>query len=1017
MRKLKFLLACLFLTSVGLVNAQSKIASGKVVYAEDGQPVIGATIGVKGVISAGTITDVNGKFSLNLPQSSQTLVVSYIGMKSQELQGEKDMIIRMESNASELDEVIVVAYGTSKKGSFTGSAAVVKADAISTGSKESLDKALVGKIAGVRIGTDNGDPGSGANIQIRGVGSISASTQPLYVVDGVPITNNGIGSLYKSTSQLTSLNNDDIESITVLKDAAAASLYGSRAANGVVLITTKKGQEGKTNITYNGEFGISQLANKNALELMSGQQFIDYYITAYENYYNYRLGNAMGTSVFSDEDIAELKTWCSDGSGATSTQWRDVIYRNAFSQNHQISLTSGTDKTKIYASLAYNDQEGIVLGSNFDRVSGRLNVDQQVNKWLKLGFKQMISFTNQKGTSDQSDQAQGIGTASPLGIMLSLDPTAKVRNDDGTINDDPYVSWSGQTENPLLYFDSEDYSYNKITNMRSLSNMDIQIQFTDYLNLVSTLGYDYIDNKEQMWWGPTSIDGESYNGLGCYYLYETKNLTHSSILNFDKAFGDHTINALAGYEMADNNLAFIYSAASNYSTTNLPELANGQPYNASSSKYGSSLMSYLASANYNYSDTYYASGSFRRDGSSRLGVDNRWANFWSLSGSWRLSKESFMEDNPLFNDFRLKASFGTNGNLPSDYYAYQGLYSTSGGYGSDAAIYWSSPANNNLGWEKSQNFNVGFQWNMFSRVNLSIEYYNKYTESLLFEIPASVVTGFSSYTTNLGNISNSGIELELGTVNVKTKDFSWETDFNFTWQKNEIVSLPDGEDIITGDGSMYLLREGESMYTFYLPVWAGVDDETGLGQFWIDPDDHSQGLTNKYTEAGSTIVGKALPDFIGGMTNTFRYKNFDLICQLSYQFGGSIFDYFGYFTHNDGYRAFSFVSMAEAADYWTPENTDAEYPAPIYGNPYRSDRFSSRIIRSSDNIRMREITLGYTIPINKFVQNARIYARTNNPFMIWSATPSIDPDVPINGYRTVDTPATRSFVFGVNFTL
>ena len=309
---------------------------------------------------------------------------------------------------------------------------------------------------------------------------------------------------------------------------------------------------------------------------------------------------------------------------------------------------------------------------------------------------------------------------------------------------------------------------------------------------------------------------------------------------------------------------------------------------------------------------------------------------------------------------------------------------------------------------------------MYNRIDLAVEYYNKYTSSLIFDMPASAVTGFSSYTSNVGNLLNEGVEVELGAQLINLRNFTWALNFNFTWQRSMVENLPnDGADIPYGDGGMYIHREGESMYSFYLPVWKGVNPETGLGEFWVDPEDHSKGVTNYYSEAGSTIVGKAMPDVIGGLTNTMTFMDglVDLSFLISYQSGGSLFDYPGYFMHSDGFRAASMNAAADAADYWTPGNRDAAYPMPIMNNPYRWDRFSSRLIKSTDNIRMREITLGVNVPVNRYVDQLRVYFKTTNPFMIWSATPDIDPDVAINGYRTADVPVTKSFVLGLNITL
>ena len=1003
--------------SLGIASAQSTITvTGTVTAERDGQPIAGAYVLVNGT-NIGTITDADGNFGIKaVPADAKELIVTFLGMSTASAkvqEGHLDIV--MHEDATFLEETIVVAYGTMSKSDFTGSASQVKGDEIAKGSRESLQKGMVGKFSGVRVSSDNGDPGSSGNVQIRGVGSISAGTSPLYVVDGMVISSSdgdfAVG--YKSTGILNTINPDDIESVTVLKDAAAASLYGSRAANGVIIITTKRGKQGKTQVTYSGEVGFSQRANMKAMQMMDGPTFIKYIKDAADNAYNH-----IHPSYSYGYDGDTWASWVIDPSGKTSTNWTDELFRNALQHNHQLSLTAGNEKTKVYAGLGYNDQEGIVVGSTYNRFSGRVNVDHQVNKWLKLGFRQMISYTKQKGHSDQSNQEQGLGTSSPLGILTQADPTAPAKNPDGSWNEN--VSWSGSTGNPHVIFES-DAQYNLANNMRSMSNFDINIQFCKQLSLTNTFGYDYIDSKQRTWWSPTSIDGASLNGLAQNYAMQTNDMTNSTVLHFNDTYKEkHNVSALAGFEVNDYRFQYMFASATNYPNDKLPALSVGQSHNVGGSNSRSYMLSVLASVNYDYDNKYYVSASFRRDGSSRLGTENRWANFWSASAAWRLSGEGFMEGLDLFHDFKLKASYGTNGNLPSSLYAYKGLYSATGGYGSDSGIYWSNPENNKLGWEKSQNFNVGFDWNLYGYVDLGVEYYNKYTSSLIFDMPASAVTGFSGYTTNVGNLLNDGIEVEISSRNFNKKNFTWTTDFNFTWQRSIVKNLPnDGADITYGDGGMYLHREGESMYTFYLPEWKGVNRETGLGEFWVDPEDKSKGVTNFYSEAGMTIVGKALPDFVGGMTNTFTFLNgmIDLSFLISYQFGGSLFDYLGYFTYSDGLRSPSMNAAAGAADYWTPENKDAQFPMPIMNNPYRWDRWSSRLIKSTDNIRMREITLGVNIPVKRHIENLRVYFKSNNPFMIWSATPDIDPDVPVNGYRTVDVPATRSFVFGVNITL
>ena len=997
-----------------MASAQNLTVTGSVTDAE-GFPMEGAAVVVKGT-SSGTTTNPEGRFELSVPQDA-ILVASYIGYISQEMKvgGEHTINFVLLEDSAYLDDVIVVAYGSMSKSDFTGSASQVSGDRIAQSSAESVDKGMIGKISGVRVASSTGDPGSAGSVQIRGVSSISAGTSPLYVVDGVVISSSTEGDLnvgYKSMGILNTLNPDDVESVTVLKDAAAASLYGSRAANGVILITTKRGRQGKTTVTYSGEAGVSNMAVSRALKMMDGPQFISYLKAAGDNAFAINPAYSYG---YTGDEIASM---VADPSGKTSTDWTKEVFRTAFQQNHQLSLTAGTDKTKVYAGLGYTDTDGIVIGSYFERFSGRVNVDHKVNQWLDVGIRQMLSFTSAKGHSDQSSQAQGMGYATPLGVLIQSDPTASVKNPDGTWNE--YVSWSGQTGNPHILFDS-DTEYNKTHTMRSLSNLDLELKFTDYLSLTNTFGYDYIDNKQYLWWAPSSIDGAALNGLSAEYIFQTSDLTNSTLLRFRDSYGSHNVSALAGYEVADHRVRYTYAGANNYPNDKLNALSVGQMYGVGGASYRSFMASVLANVNYDYDNRYYASASFRRDGSSRLGPDSRWANFWSVSAAWRLSGEPFMQAvSRLFSDFKIKASYGTNGNLPSGYYSYKGLYSASGGYGVGSAIFWSNPENDSLGWEKSRNFNVGFDWNMFNRLDLAVEYYNKYTSSLIFDMPASAVTGFSSYTANVGNLLNEGVEMEAGAQIVDLLNFSWAVNFNFTWQRSVVKNLPnDGADIPYGDGSMYIHREGASMYSFYLPVWKGVNPETGLGEFWIDPLDHSKGVTNFYTEAGNAIVGKAMPDVLGGFSTNMVFLDglLDLSFLISYQFGGSLFDYPGYFTHCDGFRAASMNAAADAADYWTPDNRDAAYPMPIMNNPYRWDRFSSRLIKSTDNIRMREIALGCNIPVKRYVERLRVYVKANNPFMIWSAVPDIDPDVAINGYRTVDVPVTKSFTIGLNITL
>ena len=1009
--------------SCGVAFAQTSV-TGKVTSSDDGEPVVGASVRIIGS-KTGTVTDIDGNFSLNVPADAK-LEISYIGMNPQTVKASSNMKIVLTSDNKSLDEVVVVAYGTTTKASFTGSAAVMK-DKDMSAAKSSLVKSLEGKMAGVNLGASTGDPGSDQSILIRGIGSIHGSTQPLFVIDGVPVSNSDMenaGGHTRSQSILSSINPNDIESMTVLKDAAASSLYGSRAANGVIIITTKKGKEGKTHVNYDMQIGWSNIAKKSAFETMNSAELKEYWTDAVKNYFE-MYPNALNAYYpgmdASAAALAEIQSgYFSNYDSNETTDWFKEIYRTGFTTDHQISIDGGNDRTKFFTSFGYNKVNGTVKGSSFDRYSGRLNLDHKVTDWFKVSAKEMLSFTNTSGFRDQGDQAQGFGTSSPMSVLFSMDPTAKVKNEDGSYN--ASASFSSQISNPNLMFgDVKDQGDRSETLdaelMRSLTNVEGELKLPYDLTLRSVFGFDYMSNSIREFWAPKSVNGKAQNGIGSRSVYTSKTLTSSTTLNYNHSFGKHNLAAMAGFESEKRDLLILYASAQNYAAA-LPELSNGQSNSNSSMSYTAAMMSWLGSLNYNYDNKYYFSASYRRDGSSRLAADNRWSDFFSVSGAWRISGEEFLKDNDLFSDLKLRLSYGTNGNLPTDYYGYMGTYSTSGGYGSQPAIFWGQMANEKLSWEKSHNFNIGLDWTLYNRVTLTFDYYNKLTKDLLFQMPVSYATGFKDYWNNIGELKNQGLEFSISSQNIRTSDFSWTTDFNLTKQSIKVNKLPNGDDVQYGDGNMYLLREGESMHTFYLPKAKGVNSETGLMEFWIDPEDESKGVTPVYSKAGKTIVGKGVPDWIGGMTNTFRYKDFDLSFMISYQFGGDLFDYPGYFlTYSDGVRMGTFnMSKRVAGNYWKKPGDVTEFPKPIMGNPYRSDKFSSREIISTDNIRMRDITIGWTVPyFKKYISNLRVYFRATNPFLIYNAAKELDPDVDVNGYRQTDTPTTRQFLFGLNF--
>jgi len=1030
MKKIAIFLSILLFMGTMVVNAQTRTITGTVTSAEDGEPIPGVSILVKGT-SLGTVTDIDGKYSLKVPQNAETLVFSFVGMKNIEVElggTQSSFDVKMESDVMGLNEVLVVAYGTATKASFSGAVSKVDEKAITSGNTQSVDKALVGKIAGVRISSTTGAPGASGEVQIRGVGSVNASTQPLYIVDGVPMHNGDLGpNGGMSQNVLSTLNPEDIASVTVLKDAAAASLYGSRAANGVIVITTKRGKSGQTKFNFKVEAGWSKIGS-DSYEMMNADQYLNYAKKSLVGYYLYNnnalyptdanFGNA---AVNSDaETYAENNFSSYIKDQGADTNWRDIIYDTGHKQTYQFSTSGGNEKTTFYASLGYTLDKGIVMGSKFDRLSGKLALDHKAFDWLSFGIDQSIAKTKIKGYSDQSDQAQGIGYASPLGVLFAQNPTAPRYLSDGSVN-------TGSSIHSYIPYPDEalsgDGEFTKNKTFRNTTNGYVKVNILPELSVKSTAGVDWLYNEYFVYWSPESTDGEALNGYG-YKLNGNRTVfTTSTVANYVKTFNDvHNLSALAGFETEDIDISYINAEAKNYSTPKLPELSNGQPSDAGSSKSSSTMLSYFGNVNYNYASKYYLGVSVRSDGSSRLGKDNRWATFYSVSGSWRLKQENFLEDNSSIDELKIRASYGTTGTLPPGYYQSLGLYSFSEGYGSESAIALDQPQNLDLSWEKSSNFNVGVDIGVFNRLSMTVEYYHKTTKDLLLDVPTSYLTAFSESLQNVGEIENKGIEIEIHSDNIKhTNGFKWSTDLNFSTLKTEVTSLPNHSDIIAGDGNLYMYREGEDMYSFYLPKYYGVDPTCGLAQFYIDPDaaPTTDNLTYSYGEASRGVVAKAIPDVTGGLTNTFSFKGFEFSVLLSFQFGGNLFDYPGYFTHHDGLRMSVFNLAADVADnYWTEAGDEVDNPLPIYSNSLRPDKWSTRHIKSTDNVRIRELALRYSFPkammssIN--VERLSLFFKTNNLAFVWRETDGIDPDVPLNGYRTVDTPVSKTFQFGLS---
>ena len=1030
----KSLLSLLLLVlSVGIAWAQKQVTvTGIVVAADDKEPVVAASVTCVEFPSHGVLTDAHGKFRLQLPTDAKTLKVSSIGYLPQTvaLTG-KELLITLKNEERSIDKVVVVAYGVQRKSSLTGATSSIKASDLANAKVESVDKALSGKVSGVRVASQTGNPGSAGTVQIRGVGSINGTTEPLYVVDGVPITAGNYGVSGYSSNVLASINPEDIESVSVLKDAASASLYGSRAANGVVLITTKRGKQGKTQFTFKASTGFSRIAT-NSYELMNASEAFDYQREALINAKLFQADALLPTgskyaqraelrkqleAEYTDEAVASRGLLVN--SRKTVTDWRKVLIGGTGRLNDvSLSASGGNDALRYFSSLGYNDVTGVTPFGSFKRYSGLLNLDNKANKWLNFSFKGQVSYTSQEGSGDNSGQRSSVSLAQPTILPLLSAPDQPVRNADGSYNADAAPMKGG--DNPLQILDPDFYS-TQLGTLRGIGGVNAQVTFTDFLNFKTTNSIEYTLLKSFEYISPATSDGARVGGQGERFSNELVVKTTSNILNFNRDFSKHHVDALAGVE-AQSFAQLRYGFSVNkYSSDKLRELGTGLVVDGQSNRYGSFLLSYLGRLNYSYDNRYYLGLSLRDDISSKLGKNNRSGVFYSVSGAWRFGRESFLKDNELLTDAKLRASYGTNGNLPDGEYTWRGLYSFVGRYGSDPATTLEQLPNLNLGWEKSRSLNVGLDLTFAKRFALSVEYFNKYTTDLLISVPISYNHAVDQYQANRGEISNRGIEVELHASDIlHSKQFRWDADLSLTKIRSRVEALPNG-DIISGAGN-YIYRPGLDIYTFYVRQFHDVEKETGLARFVIDPTKPAtaDNLTYRSSETEFAPSVSAYPKVYGGLTNTFSYGGFTLSTLLTYQFGGYFLDNFEGFAISDGYRTISVNSSKDlVGNYWTPTNKSAAHPLPILNNPLISARLAStRFLHSSDYVRLKELSLSYRLPNHVakalHLNTASLSLTANNLFYLYAATPNKELEVPLNGFRTADIPALRTVSFGIN---
>lgn len=1034
-----------------MATAQNRKISGTVT-AENGEPIVGASVMVVGT-KVGTVTDVDGKFTFNeIPMKATQLKVTYLGMLPKVATIKPNLNIVLAEESHQLNDVVVVAYGTAKKSSYAGSASFVGAKAIADQPVTSFENALTGKVAGLQVTNSSGQAGSAPTLQIRGIGSMNAGSSPLYVVDGVPVIDGDVGQMsdytYSTNNIMNTLNPDDIESISVMKDAAASSLYGSRAANGVILITTKRGKEGRPQITVKSSIGFTPSWATGNYEAASTQHQVDMLYTVFHAYktengssdadanayalkqlnkkfnkHGYSFSTA-GTGAYESVEIGEY-----DGSGRAGQyyDWDNAYFRTGVYQTDDISVSGASDKTNYYTSLSYTKDNGRLWVNDFKRVSGRVNLSQKIGKHIEFGSNVSIARISKTGYNDTRNTGGNYFMQTRNLLWGLYWPTDYKTGDDWTARYGSYA-YNG------LYYSNE--WENKSVDTRVSAIETLTLHLLPGLDVRSIFSYDNTNVRDHVYYSANHYSGAATNGEVNEMRTTYEKTVSSTTASYNKLFGQHSLGVLAGFEAEKNNTDYVRATGQNLPTSTLHTVSTAGVQESAGYEWGNSMVSVLSKVDYNYDERYFVSASFRRDGSSKLSPENRWGNFWSVSGAWRIAKEKWFENVGWVNDLKLRASYGVNGTLPSSNYAYMNLMSYSSKYMGEPAGLISSLSNKNLTWETNYNTNVGLDFALFgSRLRGTVEYFNRDSKNLLQDVPVSMVTGFSSVLKNIGRINNHGIEVELSGDIIKNDKWQWTAAFNASFLKSKVKSLYNGDDIIwydpTGGDSraQYIYREGQSTLAFYGYEWAGVDPANGKSVYYVNDESDpkagdfefkGRGATYDYEKANFTIIGDGIPDVSGGFSTNVSFKGIELGLNFIYKLGGKLYDGAYKDVADDGYYWERIRSERYYENMWTPTHTDASEPALSGSDLTDAMQYSTRHLHDATFLRLKTLSLAYTFPktlINRvWLSNLRVYFNAQN-LLTFSKYKDADPEVNSYSTRGWETPIGKTFIFGVELTI
>lgn len=1036
--KLRLLLASFLLlyTTIHYVAAANDIqVSGTVI--SEGEPLPGASIVIKGT-HRGTVTDVNGQYSINAPFDG-TLVFSFIGLKNQEhkVSGRTVINVDLVADSEVLDEVMVVAYATAKKYSFTGAASTVKGDEIARMQTSNVSRALEGTVPGLQASAASGQPGTDAEIRIRGIGSINASSAPLYVVDGLPFD-----------GSINSINPEDIASITVLKDAASAALYGSRGANGVIIVTTKQGQsDSKTTVSVKASFGVSDRAVRD-YDRIGTNPYFELYWEALRNQY------ALSTDKYTPQTAAIQASKDlvgklmgggpnpygsnypqpvgADGKlveGATplwNVNWQDAMEQQALRTEVGLNVSGGGKTNQYYFSAGYLNDKGIALESGYQRFNLRSNITSEISKWLRGGVN--LSFAHSMQNYPVSSDSKTSNVINAGRLMADFYPIYQM-NQDGGYNYDsdgnrifdfgPYRP-SGSMANWNLPATLPNDKSERMKDEFS-GRTFLEVTFLEGLKFKTSFNFDLVNYNSLDYTNPKIGPAVNTGGGASREYTRTFSWTWNNIVTYDKTIGEHHFNILAGEEAYAYRNDVLQAARSNMAVPDMPELAVGSLVTAGNGyRIDYSLLGYLLNAQYDYKSRYFFSASYRRDGSSRFSPDTRWGNFWSVGASWRIDRENFMLfASDWLSALTLKASYGAQGNDNlGTYYASSGLYSIISQAGENALVS-DRLATPGLKWETNLNFNTGIDFSLFNnRFSGSFDFFQRRSKDLLYSRPLATSLGYASVDENIGALKNTGFEIDLKGTLIHTRDFIWRLGVNLGHYKNVVTDLPQKDMPITG---VTRLKVGRSVYDFYLREWAGVNPENG-DPLWYKNVKDEQGnvtgrtTTNDYAQADYYYVDKSsLPKVYGGFNTAFTYKGFELSAIFSYSIGGYIVDRDVTMLWSNGSstgRAWS----TEILKRWTPDNRYTDVPAlKTVSNNWNSN--STRNLFNNSYLRMKNITLSYNFPqllIRKISLNSlQLFVKADNLLTI-SGNQGLDPEQGITGLTYYRYPAMRTVSGGFN---